>query len=392
MLIHSQANQKRQGGIAPLTAIMMVVILAMVAFAVDISYLVLTASELQNVADSAALAGANKLGDNFVLYSLPTQSSTNKTSLRTAAIAAAVSSAKTYSTYNNAGGVSITLLDADIETGFTDATGKYTSSASDSSKYPNTVKVVARRDSSANTPLGLFFAPVLGVSKMNMTASATATLYTGTLNSLKVSTVSSGVLPVALDVNDWNNFLKTGQDRAGAVNTDTSGNPLLQIYGTIKDTGDFGLLSLNDSHAGASTVANWISNGVSPTEIQTLVNNKLLPLSSHDPNLWDWAGDTGFKASNAMDINAQVGKTYLLPLFTPYSNSPYSAGVGNGSGYNFNIVQFVGVKIMPTNQTNKEVWIQPVVVNDPNQILTGITPADTTSSTFATSTLVKLTK
>src|SRR4051812_38510570 len=98
MICRPQQPHRRQGSIAPLTGVLMIAILAMVAFAVDVSYLVLTASELQNVADSAALAGANKLGDNFVLYSLPTQSSTNKSTLRTTAISTAISSAKTYST------------------------------------------------------------------------------------------------------------------------------------------------------------------------------------------------------------------------------------------------------------------------------------------------------
>ena len=48
-------TKKRRGVIAVLTAIMLVVMLAMVAFAVDVGYLVLARSELQRSADAAAL-------------------------------------------------------------------------------------------------------------------------------------------------------------------------------------------------------------------------------------------------------------------------------------------------------------------------------------------------
>jgi Flp pilus assembly protein TadG len=57
----------RQGGITPMACLLLPLIIGMVAFAVDMSWLVLTRSELQNAADSAALAGANRLGDNYIL-------------------------------------------------------------------------------------------------------------------------------------------------------------------------------------------------------------------------------------------------------------------------------------------------------------------------------------
>ena len=392
MLI-TKPNRKlqRPGGIAPLTCILLILILGAVAFAVDVSWMTLTASELQNVADAAALAGANKLGDNLVLHSLGSQTAANKTALRAAAVSIAKTTAKDYATYNSAGGVTMSLLDADIDVGFTNSAGVYTSYATDNSNYPNTVKVKARRDSSANTSLGLFFGPVLGVSKMDMSASATATIYSGTISSLKTGGNNSGMLPVTFDVNDWDNFINTGKDKAGVKSTDGSGNPILQIYGTVKDTGNFGLLSLNDSHVGSSTLADWIHNGVPSADIQALKNNGLIPLESHNANLWDWRGDTGFKASNCMDINQHVGKTYILPLFKPFDNSTnsYDAGTGNGSHYDYNIVRFVAIKILTSPKTNKEVWIQPVLSTDPNVVLTNTTPA--TGTTFTSAITLKLT-
>jgi hypothetical protein len=81
--------------------------------------------------------------------------------------------------------------------------------------------------------------------------------------------------------------------------------------------GNFGQLSLNDSHVGNSTEVGRVDNGVSSTDINDLVSNNLIPLSSRNAGNWDWQGDTGFKASLVIDINSHVGQTYLMSLFTP---------------------------------------------------------------------------
>jgi len=62
----SNATGRRRGGIAPLTAILLIPLTGMVAFAVDLGYAKAVRSDLQNVADAAALAGAGKLQQLFV--------------------------------------------------------------------------------------------------------------------------------------------------------------------------------------------------------------------------------------------------------------------------------------------------------------------------------------
>jgi Flp pilus assembly protein TadG len=386
-----------RGAIAPLTCVLLVFLLGMVAFAVDLSWMALAESELQNAADAAALAGAGKLGDNFVLYSLPNQSSSTKATLISGAVTSAQSTAKTFAALNSAGGVSkLTLLDSDIDVGYTDGSGNYTSNSSNANFYPNTVKVTMRRDSSANTPLGLFFAPAIGISSANLSAPATATLYGGSINSFKAGTMNSGMLPVTYDVNAWNNFIKNGQDPDGNSNTDSSGNPVIQVYPSVKATGNFGFLSLDDSHVGASTINAWISNGVAPSDISSLLSANLVPLSSHPANTWDWQGDTGFKASDVSAINNQVGNTYILPLFTPYDSSSnnYSAGTGKGSHYYYDIVQFVAVTIVTSPSSNRQVWVQPAPITDPNMILdpSTVTPLGASSSFTTAIAPAKLTR
>jgi hypothetical protein len=160
----------------------------------------------------------------------------------------------------------------------------------------------------------------------------------------------------------------------------------LQVYPSVKAPGNFGQLSLNDSHVGNSTEVGWVNNGIGSTEIQALANANLIPLSAHNNTLWDWQGDTGMKQSLVSAINAKAGQHYLLPLFNPYNNgipdpSTYSAGTGQGSNYYYQIVQFVGITIVPAN--NGTVVVQPYAMISPNTLFAsgGPVPVGTGSAT-----------
>src|SRR6266480_1786465 len=164
----------RRGAVAPLMAVLLIPLVGMVAFAVDMAWIVETENELQSVADSAALAAADALiGDGtnqngFVQYYLPGQ--TNQGTILSNAQANAKAAAKAYAKANRAGGKSnLVLNDSDIEFGFTDSNGNYTALPTYTG-FPNTVKVTMRRDSSANGSLGLFFAPVIGTRNVDLTA------------------------------------------------------------------------------------------------------------------------------------------------------------------------------------------------------------------------------
>jgi Flp pilus assembly protein TadG len=364
----------RPGAIAPLVALLLIPLLMVVACAVDLGWVVMVQSELQNAADAAALAGAGQLMDGYVQYNLPGQTSSQQTAILSTAKTNAKTYAKQLSAANSAGRNSVTLLDGDIEFGFTDASGAYTPS---STGYPNTVKVTTRRDATANSPLGLFFGPVVGLSSVNLKASAAACSFTANIDSFSnVSNFKAGLLPMTYDVNHWNAFLATGKGPDGTLLTDSNGVPQLKIYSSVKDEGNFGLLGLDDTHVGASTISSWISNGMTQTDLQTLLSNSasgqtpLVPLSQHNQSIlpsmssdghgsWNWVGDTGMKTSDVHTLNNYLGSVYLLPLYKPLdpSSSTYTAGDGNGSHYYYNIVQFVSVKIISTS--GKDVYVEP---------------------------------
>ena len=289
----------------PLVAMLLIPFTGMVAFAIDIAWIVQSRSDLQSAADAAALAGAEQLMNGFVQYSLPGQ--TQKSTILTTAETSAKTYAKNFASYNTAGGVSsLKLNDADIEFGFTDANNNYTAAQSYTG-FPNTVKVTMRLDSSANGSLKLFFAPIFGQNSSNVQASAAATIYTANIISFQSKPgTSTGVLPMTLDVNAWNAYIQSGVSSDGTTHSSANGAPQMQVYPSPNlAPGNFGMLSLNDSSNASSDISTWITSGMSSSDITALQSANLLPLASPNPGLWDWKGSPGFKASDVNSLHSQ---------------------------------------------------------------------------------------
>jgi hypothetical protein len=367
----------------------------MVAFAVDIAWIASAKSRLQAAADAAAQAGARQLMSGYVLYNYPL--ATGKSTIVTNAETSAKTYAKNFASYNGAGEVSsLTLNDGDIEFGYTTKTGAYTA-VNGTSTFPNTCKVTLRRDSSANGALGLFFAPVLGMSNESLTATATAVIYTAT----KVTTfntslgLNGGMLPLALDVNVWNNFYATGQSSDGNTYLGSNGNAQLQVYPSPGNApGNFGLLSIGQPSSATPTYRSWIGYGPSPDDMQYLVDNNLMPVSSSTPE--PWIGGPGMTTTLEGDFAGMQNKPRLIPVFQPISTSPYQAAGQSGSNAYYNIVGFVGVEITQAtgNGSNMNISVQPAAVIDATLTYdpTTLVPAGegpTTVTTFALPKLVQ---
>jgi Flp pilus assembly protein TadG len=406
-------HRQRRGAVTVLVAFLLVPFTAMVAFAIEIAWIVLARSDLQAAADAGALAGAEQLMSGFVQYSLPGQ--TTPSSIINTAESSAKTYAKTFAGYNTAGGVSsLTLNDADIEFGFTDASNHYTPAPSYSG-FSNTVKVTMRLDSSANGALKLFFAPLFGVNSTSLQATAAATIYTGTVSSFQSTPgKSAGVLPMTLDINAWNTYVQTGKSSDGSIHASANGAPQMQVYPSPNlAPGNFGMLSLNSSSNASSDISTWITHGMSSSDIAALQSANLLPLAQPNPGLWDWKGAPGFKSG---DLNSlPVGQTYLMAVFEPVVGAPgstYEAAPGSvyqatdksvgpadvgagGVGQNayYNVVKFVGVQIATVDKS-KDAYVQPAAVIDPTALFdpTTVVPAGTTSQLTTSLRTPKLTQ
>ncbi len=396
---HQTRARSRRGALTVLVALLLIPFLGMVAFAVDMAWIVQSRSDLQNAADAAALAGAEQLTSGSVQYSLAGQ--TQQGTILANAESSATTYAKNFASYNVAGGhSSLTLNSSDIEFGFTNGSNSYTANAGG---FPNTVKVTMRLDGNANGALKLFFAPVFGMSSTNIVATAAGTIYTGTIVNFQSNPPTNiPVLPMTLDVNAWNTFVQTGVSSDGTTHSNANGAPQMEVYPSPTGApGNFGMLSLDDSSNSASDIAGWIDNGLGATELATLKSNSLLPVSSSSTT-WNWKGVPGFKASDLNDLT--VGTDFYLPLFKPVvasganyqatDKSPGAADPGNGgTGSNayYDIVEFVGVQITQLDKSS-DAYLQPVAMMNQSAVFDAATivPAGTSSSLNTTFTTPKL--
>src|SRR5262249_44880991 len=202
-------RQTRRGAVIPLIALLLVPIMALMAFAIDMGYIVMARAELQNAADAAALAAAEQLETYYVQYYSP---SADQSTVLSNGETAAKNFAKSYASFFKAGNTSSVVLDTnnDVQFGYQDSSTASTTTIPRGA-FPNTVQVTLRLDGGANTnpQLSLFFAPVLGMSNATVTATARATIYTGDFSDFTGADIA--LLPATLDTQIWDNFVATGQ-------------------------------------------------------------------------------------------------------------------------------------------------------------------------------------
>jgi Flp pilus assembly protein TadG len=152
-------NNRHRGAVLVFAAILMIVLLGIIAFSVDLGYIMLAKTQLQTVADAAALAAAGSLGNGNEF----------------------IENAQAIGELNHIGKNTVKIQSADVVVGTWDPSQANPSNRfiplGDQSQPSNAVKVTARADgTTAQTPaVPLFFARVFNKQSANITAEAIAT-------------------------------------------------------------------------------------------------------------------------------------------------------------------------------------------------------------------------
>ena len=141
---------RRRAATLVLAVFLMVLMLGMVAFAIDVGYIALVRTQLQVAADSSAMAAAAAM-------TLPQSEM--------------VATARQYAGYHQGGGKNVQLTASDVEYGTWDATSRrFTASPTPG----NAIRVTARRDASSGGNASLFFGAVFNRLSFSSKASAVA--------------------------------------------------------------------------------------------------------------------------------------------------------------------------------------------------------------------------
>lgn len=364
----ARSRSSRRGTIIVLAAVLMVVMLGVIAFAVDIGRIVTVRSELQNVADSAALAGVSQLLDRDALRGSPNPS---------ARIAAARAEAGRYANMNRAGGALIDLasnsanaVDGDFVVGHLPNPGDQSSVFNTTSLPYNAVSVTTRRSSEQNGSLRLFFAPVLGRELVDVSAKAVA-VYDGQVSGFTVTghnpnVTHSKLLPFALHIDVWNQVSSgagaddwTYDPASRTVSPGGDGIREAKLYGAKNgNPGNFGTVNIGTTNNAVSNIIRQVIEGPNQSDFEAM-GGKLQLGSDGTTTL---SGDPGLSAGFRPALEAILGQPRIVPL--------YSEIRGNGNKSEYKIVGFAGIVLVEVRLTgpSKSVAFQPEFVVDPTAI------------------------
>jgi Flp pilus assembly protein TadG len=366
------SGQQRRGAVTVLAALLSIVLLGLVAFAVDIGYVLSCKEEMQRTADAAALAAAwdygKQLSAGHAVYH---------------ATDSARGVAANYASYNKVGnnGPQIDTNPCNANGGgvvfgyVSDLGGAATSfETSDASLY-NAVQVRVKRNANINGQVPLFFAKVFGRAGQDLSAEATAAIVRN-VSGFQTSAGGGNIdlLPFALDLDTYEDWMAgSGRDdykynsATGAVSSGSDGWREVNLYpqGT-GSPGNRGTVDIGGSNNSTSDIARQILHGISAQDLVEL--GKPLVFDADGELILN--GDTGISAGVKDELAAIIGQPRVIPIFREVK------GPGNNAMYT--IVKWCGIRIVDVKLTGamnkKHVTIQlaPVVVR-------GVVPSTNTS-------------
>lgn len=364
----------RKGSIIVFAAILMVFMVALLAFSIDIGYLLTARTEMQRSADAAALAGAWAMVNDDVLRDDNGAMLDYEARYEAAEFASLNNVIKTSPSLKTYGDILVGYLenpsDKSEQLSFNDSHGA------------NTVQVYLRYGDNDNKPVSFFFAPILGVNSANLTVTAAATFSSNNTVGFRVTdqTGNSSLMPFTIKDEDWRNLLDGGGNdnwsydpETGTVSPGPDGISEMSMFpektknnkgkgkGSGITPGNFGTVDIGNNNNAAPDLWRQIREGPSAADMSYYPNHEL-KLDSETGKLY-LNGDTGITASMKCALADIKGDPRTIFLYNDVS--------GQGNNTWFTIVGFAGMRVMDYSLTgkNKYIIIQPSIVVDPTAVV-----------------------
>ena len=349
----------RSGNVLVLTALMMVFMFGILAFAVDLGYISVIRAQLQKSADAAAMAAAWDLIEKDASM-VNTGASTR--------VASAQATARQYAGLNLVSGSSPALGAQDVQVGYlanpSDPSAQMT--YTDPSRF-NAVRVFTRRTSDQNGLVPLFFARVIGTDSASSQAEATAAFMNNFGGFTTPPNGKLAFLPIAMEKQTWDALCTNGTDgwtwnpESHQVTEGSDGTPEVNLFPQETGSpGNCGTVDIGSSNNSTADIARQIVEGVSQADLA--YHGGSLELDANGELFLN--GDTGISAGVKDELASIKGRPVIIPLFSQVS--------GNGNNAMYTIVEFAGACIVEVkltgNKNSKRVMIQPA----PVEILGGI--------------------
>lgn len=296
----SASDRFRVGSVVVLTLMLMVVLIGMVAFAVDLGYITHVRTELQRTADASALAAAENLPH---LWDSAT-------------------AARSYAAKNNwSSGVKIGSGDEEngadldpmqIEFGLWNRRTATFTTPTPSGRRTNAVRVTLRRTEATKNPLRLFFGRVLGQNSTDVTATATAWSDRGVCGpfvGIEWLDVSGGAVTDSFNSAEAAYNPATARDEGDVCSDGPIGVSGGSIVNGDATAGEDDVVTFN----GSGTVTGYIGNRLEPLNLPPV---QLPPewVFDNDEAPMIWQGQSYRSPfGNNGDFTLNAGETYTLP-------------------------------------------------------------------------------
>jgi hypothetical protein len=370
----------RRGAISVLAAFMSVMVLGMVAFAVDVGYILSNKQELQRTADAAALAACWEYSKKLSQGSTPEE-----------AMSLGRSTAVQYASVNPVGGVNPLI---DQNTGNSDAgdlvfgqMNLYDSEAELVTATPslyNAVRLKVRRDSTLNGETPFFFARIFGLTGQGLDAEATAG-YLRNIGGVQIpqNGANLGVLPYSLDWDTWAALLAGNasdqwrwNDATQTITAGVDGVKEVNLFPqNTGSSGNRGTVDIGGSNNSTADIARQIVHGISAADLEHHGGK----LEFDENGELELNGDTGISAGVKDELSSIKGEPRLIPIFAKV--------VGPGNNAQYTIIHWAGVRIMDVKLTGamsqKRVIIQPCPM-----VIPGALPSNSETSSYVYSPVV----
>ena len=349
---------RRRGAAAVFAVFLTSVLVAMLAFSVDIGYLAASKSEIQRTADAAALSGCWQVYDGKV-------AGMGESDLSTAIDNSASSAALLNSVSNRAPALESSGLNKDITTGFLPSLSSVATLTSDANQPYQAVRVSVRKTAGLNGQIPYYFARIFGQQGIDISAKATAAMarqIQGFNTPAAGSSNTLNILPFALDEGTWQGMLNGGgtdqyrySGSTGQVSLAGDGIREVNLYpqGT-GSPGNRGTVDIGGSNNSTADLARQIVHGISSGDLVALGK----PLSLGSDGTMTLNGDTGISAGVKDELASIIGQTRIIPIF--------STVTGNGNNANYRIVRWAGVRILYVKLTgsmsSKQLIVQPAPI------------------------------
>ncbi|KAA0141505.1 hypothetical protein FYZ48_03775 [Gimesia chilikensis] len=316
VIAKDRQRRNRKGAIAVFTAVLMVPLLGMVAFTVDYGYLLKKRADLQRAADAAVLAAVRDLLPDADGYQ-------DLVKVR--------ARVREYVAYNLKDIPDFVVLDSDIEIGRYDPSSVYDDFTILDWGTFDTVRVTLRFDQTANSPVSLFFARILGINESAVRASSTAILQKGSL-----LTPGVGVLPFTIPKSEWDN---------------TELGDVWSIYGDgrLEDNigapipGNWGTLDIGGNLNSTDDMRDQILNGLRQYDLDALHTQGRIPSNEYIDSRVPlyMSGDPGLSSGLKLAINAIEGQKRLIPV--------YDSADSGGSHVEFHVVGWAVCEVIDSH-------------------------------------------